>query len=237
MTRVTMIGLMAVMAAPALCSATVADTGANTATYTGVNNSNTHFWCGFQRNRSDWTGSNGVYTMTMIAEAIPETDVQQWYDPDASTRTLDGWRQKTLVICPIDTQSVTYIADLAVQITGHLNADNGLVSPLGNVSIYAWAKMIATGLGSKTVETKGDPYTIEEGIDGTVDVTIPIKVSLPINVSEDTADLNGNDSDSVSGTKPNATNAEHIRVRGRIVGRSKSGEGGVRQVEASAPSC
>jgi len=233
MTRIIVMTVLIVTAASSAIvaqGAAILDTnseGAGTVTYTGWDNADNNWWYGYWHSKSTWTGQDGIYEMNVKAQSLG-IDHQilgcAWYNVDTDTKTLDGWRQKELDLCS-GTASVNWAVDLSVQITGNLNADNGFIAPLGDASVYAWSKMFLTGLAEKTIETKGDPYHIEEGIDSTVGVSDPINVSLPINVSNDTADINGDGADSSSGTKADATDGCHIRVRGRVVGRAKVWDG------------
>ena len=164
-------------------------------------------------------GANGVYTNS--ATAISASNWGLWVaSADSTTHTLDGWRQKTIKNCDTkETKSYSWAVDIGVQITGTLDDHNSLLFTFGSAKAYGWAKMILTGLDSKTAETKGDPFDATQP-HGSVAVSGPIKVSVPINIDGNgVAPLNGDDAQSSSGTK-DCVSGDHIRVRGITTARA-----------------
>lgn len=210
--------------------------GADTQTYTGFDNSGFN-GLGYWHEKSTYSGSWGVYTQANVAESlgIPPPVGPLWQTCDTSTRSLSGWRKLQINsegLPPECTKSYNYACQIKVQISGHVDMDNWFpVLPLGDCYAYGWADMEVDGDGfissSQEVETQGLPFHGEEGWDGSLEITEPIKVAIPIDIAGDEADLNGDDSETISGTKTDAVNGHHMLVTGSLTGRAKVSDGAV----------
>ena len=93
--------IIGMLVAPVLCDAGIVYSGTNTETYAGWDDYGSSSDYGTIHSRSQWTGSHGIYAMTVTAEAtgVNHFWYVAYYLPDTGTTTVDGWRQKTLVLC------------------------------------------------------------------------------------------------------------------------------------------
>lgn len=171
-----------------------------------------------------WSTSGlwGLYTATHTV--LIGREGVNYPDYGTANGKLDGWYKMEIDHCnATDTASYNWEVDIAVEMNGAMNLDNGGIggfSPLGDAKCFGEAYIVLTGMGDALAHVKGT-ITAEEG-DGEASVETPyVGIPVPIDITEDSFTFHGDgDKDtqvwSSSGTKTDAVKGNHIRIRGFV---------------------